>query len=268
MFNSEIRLVTKCLSIYFFSHCLLLSPALGSQSKFEEARARLEEIDRLQKQKRDKDTVEKLTKLVNSAPQQVEQLLKEGTVELLNTAGDHSSQEIQEKLSAALQIAPPDQYKPEVFVFSAASLHGPSFLVAYNVPFCAACSRAWIGLIGKKRDHYEVLSESGASFAGKSLQVVPLDRTEQALGRFLVYGTNLGDSHSRFSVVAYALDKYELKEIWSREDLPQGNIKIANSKISLTFLTALRPPCAERTENYSLLSNRIELLNWSEHPAP
>jgi hypothetical protein len=258
--------------------CTLLRPlilllTLGSeaqcQSQFHQAHALLAELDRLQKGgQRDKDTLDKLNDLVHHVPQKVQGLLNEGILELLNSPGVHSPVLIRAKVSAVLQVVPPGQFQPEVFVFGLPPRQRSSYLVAYNGPYCARCSRAWIGLIGKRGAHYAILSEGDNSFDGKSLHVTPLPRGGDGNDRFLVCGTNWGDAHSRLSVTVYSLADNQLKSDWSREDLPQGTVKVTPTEITLSFLTSLRPPWDEKTEVYSILPQSIQLRQTLERPNP
>jgi hypothetical protein len=213
----------------------------------------------------------KLREITSSIAQEVPELLKKGTVEFLNSSAVASPSEIQEKISATFWDAPPGRgkYDPEVFVFPTGSGQGGCYLVAYNVPYCASCSRAWIGLIGKKGGRYEVLSEEGNSFNGKGVHVVPLARSEDGKDRFLIYGTNWGDAHSRLSMVAYSVDHAKLVKFWARTDLVQGRVEVTSKHISLTFLTALTPPWNERTEVYEVQrSEDIRLQKSSERANP
>src|SRR5690242_12262387 len=106
--------------------------------KFAQAHTLLAELDKLQKSgKRDKATLEELRDLVRKVPEEVPSLLNDATLELLDFPGDHPPDQIQSKIASALQIVPPDQYKPEAFVFRLASQKRAAYLIAYNIPFCA-----------------------------------------------------------------------------------------------------------------------------------
>ncbi len=263
---SKPAVIRSILSLCLATTLLFLEPTSYPQTEFEKAHSLLAEISSLQKKGRDGEGIEKLTKLVNSVPQEVQQLLNKGLVDFLNTPGPHSGDELQKKLVAALQIDRADPYQPEVFVFPLEQ--GGSFVVAYNVAYCATCSRAWIGLIGKRVGHYEVLSEDDGSFDGKSLHVTPLRPGGDGKDRFLVYGTNWGDAHNRLSLTAYSFADNQLKSAWSRKDLPQGAVKVTPTEIILSFLTSLTPPWSEKTEIYSIFPESIQLKKSSERLNP
>jgi hypothetical protein len=132
-----------------------------------------------------------------------------------------------------------------------------------------SCSHAWIGLLGKKSGRYHILSGLDDSFDGRSLHVTPLAPTEDGQNRFLIYGTNWGDAHSRLTAIAYVVDDAKIRKFWARVDLPQGSVKVADTRISLTFLTALTPPWKEKTEVYQVQpGNEIKLQKSFEQPNP
>ena len=251
------------------STCLLL--AFGTlthgQSGFGQAHALLAELDQMQKSgQHDKATVDKLSELAVRVQKETPGLINQGILGLLNSPGTHSPNQVRLKISKALQIVPADQYAPEVFVSRLTGVP-EGYLIAYNVPYCASCSRAWIGVIGKKGGGYKILSKDDSTFNDKSLHVVALGTGETGRERFLVYGTNWGDAHSRLTATAYELIDATLVKFWSRVDLPQGVLKTSLSEISLTFLTALTPPWSERKEVYDVLPDRIHLRTSSERAA-
>lgn len=248
----------------------IAAPAGRCQAQFDQARALLLELDRLQKSGlRDKPTIDRLNYLVAEVPQRTQTVLRDGILAVLNSPGNHSAGEVRQKLSAALQIVPPDEYQPEVFAFRFTTEQQALYLIAYNVPYCASCSSAWIGLVGKRGGHYEVLSEEGKEFAGKSLHVASLAESEARAARFLVYGTNLGDAHNRLTAMAYEVHDTRLRSIWTRADLPQGSVEVSPARISLTFLTTLNPPWEEKTEVYEVAQGKLIKLQGSvERPNP
>lgn len=252
---------------------LVLTDRVWSQTAFDQAHELLKQWAYAQKQAQQQKPSEahlnRLRELTDSIAQEVPQLLKKGVIELLNEPGKHSPEELRAKLRATLQVFPPDQYEPEVFVFPVGFTQRAFYLIAYNVSYCASCSHAWIGIIGRRSGGYDILSEESDSFSGKSLRVEPLARSEDGRDRFLIYGTNWGDAHSRLSAAAYVLDDSKLKRFWARADLPQGSIKVTPTQISVSFLTALRPPWRERTEVYEVQrGEEIKLQNSFERPNP
>lgn len=255
-------------SLCLTSTLLILSPVAHSQSEFEKAHDLLDEIARLQKQEREKATIEKLAELVNSVPAQVEELLNKGVVDLLNAPGAHSPDEVHQKIATALQIVPPDQYRPEVFVFASALERRPPYFIAYNFGYCAICSRNWIGVVGRVNGRYQILASDDNPFPNHSLTMTWLDSAANGQTRFLVYGTTWGDAHSRLSAAVYTYDGRQLKKSWSLSDLPQGTIKVTPTEIVVSFLTALAPPWTEKTEVYSILPTEIKLRQSVERPNP
>lgn len=264
--TSPIAGTITCLALFF----LIFAPVSRCQAQFDQAHALLSELDGLQKSgQRDKPTVDRLNVLVAEVTGQAVTLLDNGILALLNSPGTHSAAEIRDRISTALQILPAGEYRPEVYAFRSGSGQEDSYLIAYNIPYCASCSRAWIGLVRKTGDRYEILSEDVEAFSGKSLHVAPLTAGAEGGSRFLVYGTNLGDAHSRLTVRAYEVRCAKLRSVWVRADLPQGNVKVTPSRISLTFLTRLNPPWGETTETYEVQEKKsIELKVSRERSNP
>jgi len=252
---------------------VLLPVRAYCQEPFDKAHELLKEgaqaQGRVQQQKPSEAELKRLKEVTNSVAQTVPELLKKGVLELLNLPARHTADELSAKLRTTLQVIPQDQYQPEVFVFPLALHQADSYLVAYNVSYCASCSYAWIGVVGRKDGRYSILSEEDHSFANKTLHVAPLGVTDRGAARFLIYGTNWGDAHNRLSLVAYVLDDGRLRRFWARTDLPQGSIRVTPTRISLSFLTALRPPWSERTEVYTVQQGEeIKLQQSSERPNP
>lgn len=248
---------------------VIVSPSVRAQSEFGEAHALLEQLSRTQQEKRDPSNAQKLAELMNSVPQRVQQLLSKAIVQSLSTPIHHTADEIHRKLTAALQVAPFDQAGPEVFVFPFHSGRRDAYLIAYSVVYCVSCSRGWIGVLGRANNGpYQILSSDDDAFPNQTLVAAMLQPTGEGEPRFLIHGTNWGDAHNRLNVVGYTFDGTRLTIIWSRMGLPQGSIKVTPARITLSFLTSLRPPWSEKTEIYGILPGEIKLQRSSEHPDP
>jgi hypothetical protein len=254
--------------LFLLTIFLILSPAVRAQSEFDEAHTLLEELSRIQQEKRDQNNAAKLAELMHSVPQRVQQLLSRGIVDLLNTPIQHTPDEIHQKLTAVLQAVPPDVYQPEVFVFPVQSRQEVTYLIAYNIVYCVSCSRGWLGVVGRTNGLYEILTSDDNAFPNQSLAVVMLWPTGAGKPRFLVHGTNWGDAHNRLTASVYILDDNRLKSPWSLTDLPQGAIKVTPTEIIVSFLTALVPPWSEKTEIYSILPEQIKLRQSFERANP
>src|SRR5579871_3151342 len=140
----------------------------------------------------DPEDLKKLRNATTLVADEVPGLLEKGTLELLNSRGGHTAEDIRSKISDVLRAAP--NYEPEVFVRRIEGKSGPEYILAFNVPYCASCSRAWIGLIGKRGNRFQVLSEQGDTFNNKNLRMKNLLPSESGSERFLICGTNLGDA--------------------------------------------------------------------------
>jgi hypothetical protein len=247
---------------------LIVGPGAHPQTELDRAHALLDEMTHLQKHERDKPTTEALTSFLDTGPQQIEDLLNRGFLALLNSPGRHNTDQLRQKLTAALQVAPPEQYSPEVFVFSSSPKNQPTYFVAYNFGYCAACSRNWIGVFGRVGGVYRILASVENPFPNHSLNVTWLPQAKNGEPRLLAYGTNWGDPHNRLSVTAFTFADSHFRREWSLTDLPQGTVEVLPREIIVSYLTSLRPPWAERTEVYAILPEQIQLRESSEHPNP
>jgi hypothetical protein len=240
-----------------------------SQSEFDRAHALLLQLSRDQRNTRAQVNRERLAEEVKSVPLEVERLLNKGILLLLNTRPSLLPEELRQQLNAALETAPPDQNKETMaFVFAFDHSQKPSYVVAYYTGYCAICSRSWIGIVGPKEDHYEIVASLENSLPNCSLTMVPLGTGAGGSIRFLAYGRSWGDAHGRLNAIAYSFNGQHLQKIWSREDLPQGKITVTQAEIVLSFLTPRRPPWRERTEVYNITPEGISIRHASERPEP
>jgi hypothetical protein len=92
--------------------------------------------------------------------------------------------------------------------------------------------------------------------------------------RFLTYGTRLGKSQTRLSVILYSFDGANLKSLWESRDLYDGRIDVVNDKVTIRHLNedeyvqaveAKRKP-SRYLATYQLTPAGIQLLD--EHAIP
>jgi len=262
---------------------LLATPAARvsayAQSEFDSARALLQKVDEDRaaygaiadtKRISDGEVVaarKRVSEEEQAAPAKVEGLLNAAVLRFLDTDAHRSPEKLQAKLREALQIGPeqPEHgVNAQAFVFQI----GPAkkgYIVAYNIVHCITCSHSWIGAFAPKGGGYELVASLDNSLPNQTLQAVPLWTGDNVI-RFLAYGINWGDAHSRLNAAAYSFDGHQIREVWSRTGLPQGTLKLEPGTMVVSFLTALVPPWKMRTETYAVTANEIHLLEASESP--
>ncbi|MFB3815951.1 MAG: hypothetical protein ACE14L_17745 [Terriglobales bacterium] len=139
------------------------------------------------------------------------------------------------------------------------------YVVGYSLAGAATYSRSWIGVFGPSvpGGQYRMLSAVDNSLPSKTIALWPKPLQMDDKIVVLAYGVNWGDAHNRLTVIAYSFDGHTLNPIWSRSDLPQGQIKIEGRKIKLTFLSSLLGPgyksVHEIRETYRVTSSGITL---------
>ena len=238
----------------------------ASNTNFEQAHVLLQNLgkDRIRSTS-DPSARAGLAEDVKSVPAMVQRLINKGIVDSLNSQTPPPADDLEHELKTTLQVGLPELgNESEAFVSPLRRQGGPSYVIAYNVAFCAACSRSWIGVAARRKDQFEIVASLDDPLPNQSLTLIPLSADADG-DRFLVYGTVWGDAHTRMNVVAYHYDRSKLKAIWSRTGLPSGKLHANSGEVTLTFLSAIRPTVKERTEVYLVTSKGIQLDRFSEH---
>jgi hypothetical protein len=92
--------------------------------------------------------------------------------------------------------------------------------------------------------------------------------------RFFVYGNRLGKSQERLSVVLYSFDGQNLKQLWERQDIYDGEIDVLKDKVTIRYLKEdeyvqavqrkRHPP--RHLATYQLTATGIQFLDEHEIP--
>jgi hypothetical protein len=92
--------------------------------------------------------------------------------------------------------------------------------------------------------------------------------------RFFIYGSRLGKSQERLSVVLYSFDGQNLKPLWESRDIYDGEMDVLKDKVTIRYLKEdeyvqavqrkRKPP--RHTATYQLTSAGIQLLDDHEIP--
>lgn len=257
----------------FFSQAVIFCSVLAglvfvgeSNANFEQAHVLLQNLgkDRI-RNTTDASAKAGLAEDVKSVPAMVQRMINKGIVDSLNSQAPSPAGDLEHELKTALQVGPPEPgNESEAFVLPLRRQSGPSYVIAYNVAFCAACSSSWIGVAARRKDQFEIVASLDDPLPNQNLTLIPLAADVDG-DRFLVYGTNWGDAHSRLNVAAYHYGGNNLKKIWSRTGLPSGKLEANSGEVTLSFLSAVRPTVKERTEVYLVTPKGIQLDRFSEH---
>jgi hypothetical protein len=223
--------------------------------------------DAMETEKTDTNSRETVRQRAAGLAEAVQPLLTAGILEYLNNAAQPSSTALKQKLSEALTAPTVKGRTAEGVADVISSQSGDTFVVVYTVNYCIACSKAWLGEFARQNGKF-VLKFSIQNLA--SDQMVYLARLPVPSEKltFLLYGVHLGDSHNRLNVQAFTVDE-TIRLIWSKLDLPQGQISINNSTVTLTYLSSLIPPWNERSEDYAVdEKGSFHLVAEAERPEP
>lgn len=134
----------------------------------------------------------------------------------------------------------------------------PTYVAAVSLAFCGSCSRTWLGVYQSNGGRYVNAVQLDNALPNKTVQLLPLP-ADDGKPRFLFYGVNLGDAHTRLTVVIYSLDGRVLTSVWSRKDLPGGTVSVANGKLILQYRSDLSREAPQITQIYTIKQSGLSL---------
>jgi hypothetical protein len=150
---------------------------------------------------------------------------------------------------------------------------GESYVVAYLINrggVGAPDSKAVIQLYSKLGRRFVLSDETSAGFDRHTLFIRGIQARRENESWYLFYGTRFGDSQNTMRVTLHAVDSKRIRQLWSRSDLPRGEITLENGFLSLKYLDIrryqeARPPYF-KVETYRFAENGLEKVVQS--PAP
>jgi hypothetical protein len=193
----------------------------------------------------------------------IQGVINEGIITALNREVRPSGEELQNELREAVGLDINAKNKAAAFSFETPTQK--LYIVAYALGTLVANSRSWVGVFGPQGHgrRYALLASVENSLPDKTIAIQPLGHSGKSGLTFLAYGINWGDAHNRLTVIAYAFGGKTLKAIWSRSDLPQGQLSVQDGSITLNFLSSPLGPGHKSvhsvTEIYRLTSGQIRL---------
>jgi len=239
----------------------------SAQSEFDKANELLRTMQSHRLASRTSEDRDRVGIEVNLTLPAVGDLLTNAILKSLNANSQPQAEELARRIKAALQVGPAEPgNEAEAFVLPFGNSPTPLYVVAYNIAFCAVCTRSWLGAFGRKDGRYSLIAMDPNFLPNQSITVVPLMIGGSNEVRFLVYGTLWGDTRNRLNAVAYRFDGHALKEVWSRIGLPRGSLEIKARTIILSYLVDPRSPQDEKRETYLVTPTSIELQKESNTP--
>ena len=247
---------------------LLGSPAwMLGQAKLEAAHSLLAQLWHDRMAAHSPESRERIMKEVNSFLPREQQLIEEGILDDLNQTQEPSAQQLEERLRHTLTSTNETQ-TGSAAVVTAAGAEGTLYVVVYAVPWCAVCSFSSMDVFGPIGGHYKLLARVDDPLPNRSVALLSLGPKAHGEFRFLVQGTNWGDPHERLTVIVYAFDDYRVTSIWSRANLPDGEVRVVKGTVVLTFHARVdtpgRPPSKIRTEVYRVTGEGVQLERTSK----
>lgn len=265
-----------CRRIASLAVVLLLSigASLCAQTELQQARQMLQELyqqvrEAAEARLREGRQPEYTWQDYNRRLLQIQGLINQGIVSALNQQPRPSGGELERELRYVLGAGIPAETKASAFSFHMASHE--LYVVAYALGIGATSTRSWIGVFGPPGlgNAYALLASVENSLPDKTIALQPLYHPPEQGLTFLAYGFNWGDAHNRLTVIGYSFDGEKLESVWSKPDLPQGQISVEGKRISLVFLSSALGPgydVREITEIYRVTSSGMRLERRSERP--
>ncbi len=199
-------------------------------------------------------------------PRLLEGPINQGIIDYLNQSGTKSPNELKVLLAKALTPPNINDGPIQNSVDVVALMDGDVYIVTYDINYCAACSTSWIGVF-RHNSNGKFLLIDHVENPGQN-QTVHLGILHSELMTMVVfYGTNWGDAHNRLNVRVYSIQN-QLRQIWERLDLPQGQISLSGDRLVLSFLSSLTPPWDTITETYLLKNQTISLSSQTKERNP
>lgn len=237
-----------------------------AQPDFQKAH---ELLSRIQKDRLNSRTAKERSQLaqeIRVVLPRVQELIAKGILDLLNSGKPVSTADLEQQISAALQVGPNEPGNAaQVFVLPVGLTPGRHYIVGYNIAYCAVCSQAWMAAFKQTNGYFSIVAIARDFLPNQSLAAVPIWIGSNDM-RFLVYGTHWGDTENRLNIVAYTLKNNEFQETWSRMDLPEGSLEAKPGSIIVSYIVGTRSPQHEKREIYTVTADSINLKNSSETP--
>lgn len=252
------------LAMAFFS----VAPTVLSDAKFDDASRLLQQLLQERSKAIDPTSRERVAQDIKIFLPREQQLLNEGILEQLNQRERPEGSRLAAKLTHILG----DTGQAEAQTAAVLTLGGsksPIYAVAYAIPWCAVCSRSWLGVFGAEDSkQYRLIAKIEDPFPNRLIGFIQLPSQRPGETLFLYHGVGWGDPHNQLMITVYSFDGQELKSLFTRSGLTQGQVRTEGGKIELNFLTVARgpgyPPAPERTEIYRLTPSGIKLEQASE----
>ncbi|MFQ5663803.1 MAG: hypothetical protein ACE5HL_08225 [Terriglobia bacterium] len=244
------------------------TPSLAAQAELDSASLLLQQLHRdlIEAKKAHKAFSRQK---IRSRLAQIETPINEGILSLLNQPTRASKEQLEEKLGRVVAWCGYPQ--PEsITVLSWGEKDHPVYVVAYTMPFCYSVidGRSFIGVFGPQIGGYVLLASVEDPLPDRYIRLLALNIPGVHRVAFLAYGTRWGDAHTRLTAIAYVFDGKQLKSIWSRRDVPRGELKLEQGTIVLYSVNDMVRPWQERTEVYRITPKGIELETASEKAIP
>lgn len=265
----------KCLiAVLCTAGAYLLAPSflVGSTPSLREVQQMLEELDRARL-----DAARNKSKRTAFTPRYINMRLAaigavvNGALESTFSATRRPNCEaLQEELRSALGRGRPDPNLASILCLWRAQA---DYVVGYDLTEGPVYSRSWIGIFGPSAHdgRYRMVASEQDTLPDKTIALALLPRDGHGELRFLAYGINWGDAHNRLTAIAYVLNDRILRPIWSRTQLPEGQLRVQGGTIQISFLSSALGPgyggVRSVAETYRVTPTGIKLENRTERPS-
>jgi hypothetical protein len=122
------------------------------------------------------------------------------------------------------------------FVSALALRAGPSrlYVVGFSV-YDDGTTRNVIDGFREGPKGYSLAARAGEELDGHSIRLVSLNSSSVREARFLAYGNEMNDAHTRLTCTLYAFDGRAFRALWRQSGLFQGSVEVKGRTVVLTY---------------------------------
>lgn len=249
--------------VVFIVSSLLTGSVFATEESFTKAHELFTQFwnDALQTTKSDAKGRELTRKQAIDLPAKLEEPLTHGILAYLNDTQHPSATNLKSTIAKVLTAPMMGNQTAEGVADVVATKDNGTFFVVYTTNYCIVCSKTWLGEF-RRRDGQIVLQSSTRDVASDETVHLALLPSNSSSPVILLYGVHLGDAHNRFNAEALSSDG-GLHTVWSKMNLPQGQLLINVNQLILTYESALTPPFEEKREIYQIAGTELKLIHQS-----
>ena len=97
-------------------------------------------------------------------------------------------------------------------------------------------SQSFLDFYVKKDNEWQLQAVTGSGFRSSTFYLSSIPAGLAGESWFLAWGMHIGNTRGKLSLRLYAFDGEKVREVWKREELAYGEIKVSGTTITLDYL--------------------------------